>query len=361
MARLESYSDALVNRLSEYEFDSFLVGARLPPDIVDREDELRAELKIRGKETLKAQVTRYLSNALSKRTGKRLDYKLPDITVLFSVSEGSIEVQPRPIWLSARYLKTERGIPQRSTICSVCRGVGCANCNFEGKTPHSIQAIITRLLKNMYRAEDCNFIWIGSEDEKSLVLGNGRPFYVEVVGPKLRHPVIDEGNLVSQSIKITEVKTLRSRPRSVPSFRIKCRVFLVRNDDIQKLPQSKREEIESIFRNSFVSVRLSRKQRVVAKKVIYLKFLNLENNQEPLLLEICCDGGIPIKKLVAGGEKDDEPIAVTPNLSQYVKGVSIDPERPFDVLEVSLLGATTNPTSQRSESKPGFEPEVPLK
>src|SRR5579875_2844956 len=115
----------------------------------------------------KAQVTRYLSNALSKRTGKRLDYKLPDITVLFSVSEGSIEVQPRPIWLSARYLKTERGIPQRSTICSVCRGVGCANCNFEGKTPHSIQAIITRLLKNMYRAEDCNFIWIGSEDEKS--------------------------------------------------------------------------------------------------------------------------------------------------------------------------------------------------
>jgi len=38
-----------------YEFDTFLIGAILPANIYEREDQIRARLKIRGKENIKNQ------------------------------------------------------------------------------------------------------------------------------------------------------------------------------------------------------------------------------------------------------------------------------------------------------------------
>jgi len=53
--------DFIIGRIEEtvkevYEFDTFLIGTILPPDIYEREDQIRARLKIRGKESIKNQL-----------------------------------------------------------------------------------------------------------------------------------------------------------------------------------------------------------------------------------------------------------------------------------------------------------------
>ena len=49
--------------------------------------------------------------------------------------------------------------------------------------------MITDFLTKSFNAEGCNFVWLGSEDENSLVSGSGRPFFVEIVTPKKRSGV----------------------------------------------------------------------------------------------------------------------------------------------------------------------------
>src|SRR5919112_799272 len=43
-----------------YEFDSFLIGATIPNEYYEREDQIRSKFKIRGKENVKVQLTKEL-------------------------------------------------------------------------------------------------------------------------------------------------------------------------------------------------------------------------------------------------------------------------------------------------------------
>ena len=43
---------------NDYHFDTFLIGAALPAHLLEKEDRIRARLKIRGRENIKSQLTR---------------------------------------------------------------------------------------------------------------------------------------------------------------------------------------------------------------------------------------------------------------------------------------------------------------
>jgi tRNA pseudouridine synthase 10 len=332
---LEALSKVIAARSEEFEFSNFQVGAKIPPYLLDREDEIRADLKIKGRESLKSQITRNLNLLVSGRTGKPVEFKRPDLTVLVNLPEGVVEFQPRPIWVKARYLKHTRGISQRESLCPTCNGVGCAVCSFTGRKSKSVQALVRELLMRLFNAENVNFIWMGSEDENSLVLGEGRPFYAELLKPRRRSPPLQEvlGD-DSTPVTVRDLEVLRSRPRTVPHFKINCTVHLVKLPNSTSEPQVlAKEEIEGKFRNCSVQVRLSRKFRVVSRTIDALKLTN--SNNDRLDLEIECDGGIPIKKFVLG-DSDNSQASVWPNLSEYLKGFAIDPEKPFDIMRVTL-------------------------
>ena len=335
LGHLDSSANEIIQKLSEYEYETFLIGATIPQGVLDREDELRSRLKIKGKESVKSQITRMLTRKISKSTGKRADYSRPDITVLLSLSDGAISINPRSIWISARYTKLRRGISQRESDCKNCNGLGCAACNYLGKSGENIQSVATRFFCKKFEADSCNFIWLGSEDQNSLVEGSGRPFYVEVLRPKKRLATKYRSKFKtrlsykSADIKISKVERLEKRITEVPQFDVKCVVHLIRKDS--DTPQELHaEEIQRNFQNTVVNVRLSRKFRVVQRQIysISAKITNEGQNAE-LLIE--CEGGIPLKKLITGQDN-----SVEPNLSNLLMQYQIDQEKPFDILDVRI-------------------------
>ena len=89
------------------------------------------------------------------------------------------------IYLEARYRKLVRDLPQTVFHCPKCRGRGCDYCDGFGKlTRDSVQELIARKVLRAYRSRKGKFHGAGREDINVRMLGSGRPFVFEVVGPK---------------------------------------------------------------------------------------------------------------------------------------------------------------------------------
>ena len=353
LSRLPSISRAVTKELRGYEFASFLVGTTISQRILDKEDEIRSKFKIKGREGIKAQITKSISNHVSQYTRKKIDYNRPELTLLVTLPDGSVSLNPRSIWLFLKYLKTKRGLAQRSTLCSVCNGVGCANCNYKGIANSSIQNQVTVFLCKKFKAENCNFIWIGSEDENSLVSGNGRPFYVEILRPKLRKVSRNFFRKMTNldGVGIIPQAFIATKPRTSTQFMMKCLVYLMQKPEEGQEANFhlSKEDIESKFRERSVQVKLSRKFRIVTRIVHSVEVKKVDDHH-PYVLDIDCDGGIPIRKLVSGQDQ-----IVSPNLSSFIHGLEVDPEMPFDILDISFSTAETlapNPHKADANKKP---------
>jgi tRNA pseudouridine synthase 10 len=104
------------------------------------------------------------------------------------------------IHLESRYRKFCRDLPQTIHWCPRCRGsrrhrVGCATCGGQGKlSPDSVQELIARRLLPAYRARAGKFHGAGREDLDVRMLGRGRPFVFEIVGP--RRTEVDLGDVL---------------------------------------------------------------------------------------------------------------------------------------------------------------------
>ena len=335
LLRLDNTIELIKRAIKDYDFKTFLVGASLPQSILDNEDEVRSRLKIKGRENVKTQITRILSKRLASATKKKVDYSRPDLTILISLIDDAVTVMPRSIWIYSKYRKLVRGIPQRSSTCKVCNGLGCAECNYTGKKGTSIQFVATSYFNQIFEAEACNFVWLGSEDEMSLVQGSGRPFFVEVVRPKKRKtPKKGSRNWnlpykSSEGIEIPDFEILRSKPANIPQFKITAKIHLKKTGDSRESAIDA-EQIQKNFSETNVNVRLSRKSRTVQRRIHSLNVL-VEEGGASATLTIDCDGGIPLKKFVSGQDG-----TVEPNISSLISSYELDKTAPFDIADVQI-------------------------
>ena len=130
MTLVKPLSDDIVVELKKYDYDTFLVGASVPHTILDNDDELRSRFKIKGRDSIKSQITKMLSQKVKTQTGKTVNYSKPDLTILASMGDRQISINLRSIWLAGKYVKLKRGLPQRSSACGICNGLGCAECGY---------------------------------------------------------------------------------------------------------------------------------------------------------------------------------------------------------------------------------------
>lgn len=342
MTLVKPISEEIVAKLKDYEFETFLIGASVPHTVLNNEDELRSRFKIKGRDSIKSQITKLLSQNVKRQTGKIVNYSKPDLTILASMADRLIDINVRSVWLSGRYVKLKRGLPQRSSECATCSGLGCAECAYKGRTTDSVQGRITDFLSGTFEAEGCNFVWLGSEDENSLVRGSGRPFYVEVVKPKRRFALKEKfrrqiGTMKKKSIffkskeiTILDLVQLEHRVTHVPQFEITARIYLYKKPSALSIERSQLNSLEQTFPNELVTVRLSRKFRTIQKEIRSISFKELED-ENSIELTINCDGGIPLKKFISGQDN-----IVRPNLGSYLSSYEIAREKPFDILNVKV-------------------------
>ena len=132
MDRLGAIANSVVAAVKCFEFDTFLIGATLPTQLYEREDAIRARLKIRGRENVKHYLTREIGIRLIKLSQKEVEYRKPDIMITLTVDkENNVEVGvvSRPLVFAGVYIKKSRGPPQKQGKCVNCVGKGCTSCN----------------------------------------------------------------------------------------------------------------------------------------------------------------------------------------------------------------------------------------
>ncbi len=336
MDNLDAIAKSILAAVKGFEFDTFLIGATLSTQLYEREDTMRARLKIRGKESIKHYITKELGIRLSQLTQKQVKYGKPDITVTLTIDKENnvnVEVISRPLALAGVYIKQTRGLPQKQDRCASCGGKGCNSCSYSGISGcgDSVEGIITNELLQITGGQTPKFMWVGSEDQNSLVLGKGRPFYVRVFNPKKRN--LGKNNNNSKRTKKTRTTTIKANgikatlnvindiPIIQPRFTIKTKIHIRSENPLTNTILKKKLKNLSGSKVSFEN-----KSKIAVKRIHSVYVRQLDSNR--FTLTIVADGGLMIKQLVGGEEY------MKPNVSELL-GMKCECIL-FDILNVQL-------------------------
>jgi len=320
-SHIQSIVDRMLAQSSDYEFSTFVLGAILKPSIIDRDDLIRSKFKLQGIDGVKTSITKELSKKFATKTKKKIDFLNPELTFTYNFKNDSCELQTRTLILSGRYVKKNRGLPQKQSSCINCNGKGCLQCNNHGFSNFtSVEGKIAEFLFEKFSGIQTKTTWIGGEDKNSLVLGNGRPFFVKLFNPKKRVARLLKKYSLDE-IEIHNLKIISKSPKKAISFRSTIKLSILTE---HKLTQKSLEPLKTLKKTS---IEIFEKPNKRTQKSIYrIKFK--KSSSKSFSIWFTADGGLPIKRFVEGNN-------VHPNLSELLGNKCMCKE--FDFHKVDLL------------------------
>jgi len=338
--KIHTYVEKAVEILNLYEYRSFVVGVEIPVEIEEREDEFKAEFQVKHGENLRNEFGRVIGKKISEIAGKPVNHKTPDIVVLLNPFTGQLRLQINPLYISGRYRKLARGIPQAKWICTQCRGKGCPRCGGTGKMyPESVEELISMPILKAAQGTKTSFHASGREDVDARMLGAGRPFVVEVNEPRKRFLDLKalemeineqaDGKIEVLGLKFADkamVRRLKKAEAAQKLYRV-----LVEFD--REVSEDELSLLESKLANTMIRQKtprrvLHRRANLTREKYIY-KVEVKKLTPKMAEIRIRCQGGLYIKELVTGDEG-----RTIPSVSQILN-VNARPLE-LDVLEVRL-------------------------
>lgn len=339
---LPSLVEKITQKLRDYEYETFLVGIKLPIEIEEREDEFKAEFGVQHGESIKNEFSRVLGKTLSQKTGKTVEFAKPQIVVLVNPFTGWIRLQVNSLFIMGRYRKLVRGIPQSKWFCPKCRGKGCSECNMTGKLyPESVEELIAEPVLEKTQGEDSSFHGAGREDIDARMLGRGRPFIIQVKRPHKRsvnlselERVINEranGKIEVRGLKIVDrdmVRKIKQLEASKKTYRVTVTFDReVSDEEIRRIERA----LTGVTVNQQTPTRVLRRRadRVREKHIYETKVKRISPNS--VEMRIRCQGGLYVKELVTGDNGRTEP-----NVSKIVNAKA--EVLALDVLNVSAKG-----------------------
>ncbi|MBC8404967.1 MAG: hypothetical protein H8E15_07060 [Planctomycetes bacterium] len=107
------------------------------------------------------------------------------------------QLTPVKVYFEGRYRKLSRDLPQTLFYCPECRGKGCDRCEGFGKlTRDSVQELIAWVAMPRFKGRRNKFHGAGREDLDVRMLGEGRPFVMEIL--KAKRPQVDLEDLAAE-------------------------------------------------------------------------------------------------------------------------------------------------------------------
>jgi len=272
------------------EFESFLVGSRFPKEIMDKEKQLWEEFGLKFAEPINREFNREMGKFLEVLFQKPVDKESPDVTFIIDPCCERIELQIKPLYIYGRYRKLVRGIPQ-----TPLKGF-----------KESVASIICRPFSKVTRGK-CIFHGTGREDVDVRMLGNGRPFVVEIKKPMKRKIDLEKiAQEINQS-KMVEVLNLRFISREemervlTSNHKKEYEALVYVEEGITK------EDVKSLMeklQNCTVYQRTPRrvlKRRADIVRVRKVYDVNAEIiDDKHFKLRLITDGGLYIKELISG-------------------------------------------------------------
>jgi tRNA pseudouridine synthase 10 len=198
--------------LEGYEWDTFLVGTKTPKRVSQLESDLYRTFPSVWVEAFKAEVNREVGRRVEAATDGEADFETPDVTLLVDPEFNSVDFQVRSVFVYGRYNKLARGIPQTRWPCRNCKGKGCETCNGTGQQYEtSVEQLVAGPFMEALEGDEHALHGAGREDIDARMLGEGRPFVVEVRKPKRRHWDAEEmtrriNELAAGRIEVSELR-----------------------------------------------------------------------------------------------------------------------------------------------------------
>jgi tRNA pseudouridine synthase 10 len=337
---IEKLVNKIIESLKGYDFDTFLVGIKIPLTFEERNDEFKALFNIIYGESIRHEFARLIGKKIAKATKKNPEYKKPDLQIIINPFTDKIFLQINPLFVAGKYKKFVRTIPQSKWFCSTCRGRGCDLCEGTGKLyPESVEELASELLLKITKGKKSSFHASGREDIDARMLGNGRPFVIEISTPKKRN--IDL-KLIQQKINKTankkiEVSTLKfvdkdfvRQLKKGESAKKEYRALIEFEHEIvdSRLCQLVDHLTNTLIKQQTPIRVLHRRADLTRERYIYsVKVKKVSPRMAEI--KVLCQGGLYIKELVSGDEG-----RTMPNISNLMENQAKTLE--LDVLNVIL-------------------------
>ncbi|RLF28593.1 MAG: tRNA pseudouridine(54/55) synthase Pus10 [Thermoplasmata archaeon] len=314
---INDFTELTRDTLKEYEFDTFLIGSKIDEEILEKEKKLWDIFGGEYAESIKMEINREIGKKLSTLLDKPVDFKNPVITAVIDTAFNVVELQIKPLFIYGRYKKYVRGIPQTKWFCRTCRGKGCKQCSYTGKMYNtSVEELIAKKTLELTNGADETFHGSGREDIDARMLGNGRPFVLEIKNPRKRN--IDLSYLEKQ-INIhgrgkIEVSDLRFADKEdvvrlkKADFIKKYRVTITAE---KHLHIEKLKEAAQILHGSNIHqltpsrVVHRRANKIRTKKILNCEVESVSNKTATLIIET--ESGTYVKELISGDNGRTKP------------------------------------------------------
>jgi tRNA pseudouridine synthase 10 len=333
----------------DIEFDSFLVGSSPESEIINREDIFKGEFNLLEAESFKSHFNRVVGKKVMTLLEKSPNFEEPDLVLIFSIKYNSFDIELiiKPLFISGRYNKFIRGIPQTHWFCTSCQGKGCELCDFKGKKYEtSVEELISPEFIMESEASSSKFHGAGREDIDVKMLGSGRPFVLELKNPKKRISSIDLSEIQRKvneinngKVKISDLqfsnksKVINIKTEAKNTHKIyKTLVGAEESFDVgvfkEKLTQLKAKiENKTISQRTPLRVSHRRADKIRVKKIYKIEGDYISPNLFGFTIET--QGGTYIKELIHGDEG-----RTTPSFAEIFECILVCKE--LDVIEIIL-------------------------
>ncbi len=294
---LDEWCGKIMVELQGNEFDNFLIGTRLPDELVKREEDLWEDIGIEYCEEMKAEFNRELGKKLEERTRKDVEFELPEIQILVDVDEDNVELIVNSLCVYGEYQKLERGIPQTEWP--------------SGKYEISLEEIIAPAFLRAADSSDEKFHGAGREDIDALCKG-WRPFILELLQPKKRNidlekieEEVNENDEVNvRNLQIVQRNKIEELKKWQPDKSYRALIEL--GKDVLKKDLEKLKELETtLTQRTPQRVEHRRADRYRKRKVKKIEWKKLSEGE--LEIRVKAEAGTYIKEMISGDGGRTEP------------------------------------------------------
>ena len=332
--------------LLNVEFDTFVVGCKLPKEIVEKDQQISKSFDF-DVEIIKREVNREIGKLLEANLEQNVDFDGEDVLVMADFRrimkenmENPIKVrlQINPIFIEGRYRKLIRGIPQTKWPCTKCKGKGCEECNFTGKQyPESVEELLSETVLKHTNGYEAKFHGAGREDIDVRMLGTGRPFVLEIKEPKIRKidlkkieeevGEVAKGKTEYLNLKFTERKRKAEIKVSSPDTYKVYRALVKCEDDIKEEDLEKLQSLHIIQQRTPIRVSHRRADKIREKEVKNIEANFIDSKTFEMIIKT--EGGLYIKELISSDEGRSNP-----SVTEVLGTQAICAE--LDVIEVGI-------------------------
>ena len=330
----------------EVEFDTFVVGCKLPKEIVEKDALISEKLGL-DVEILKREVNREMGKILEKNLPQEVDFDKEDVIIMADFrrmlkedveNPVQVRIQINPIFIEGRYNKLVRNIPQTKWPCRKCKGRGCEACNFTGKQyPESVEELLSETALKYSKGYEAKFHGAGREDIDVRMLGDGRPFVLEIKEPRIRKLDLEKiereaneaalGKTAYHNLKYTVRKRKAEIKTSSPDTYKVYRALVECEDEIREEDLNKLQSLHTIQQRTPIRVSHRRADKIREKEVKELSCKYINPHSFEMIIKT--EGGLYIKELISSDEGRSKP-----SVSEVLGTPAVCAE--LDVIEVGI-------------------------